>query len=216
MRIRDPVCGMVLEWEEAVEYVVVDEQVFYFCCPACAQRFRDSPQDTRKPEPPDACNMPRRPLASPMTGSPRSVPVDAVPWIADRNLDEFEAALFRAWRRRLPQDSRARPECRTLERALLIQTLAPGNPERHRRSEVLTAAEIARLRAPRIDGNRIRAELRVLPEALEEALLETGLSTAQVSTCVQKARTFIEDVEHWLGQDRRELLRERGAGRGTS
>lgn len=199
MRIRDPVCGMVLEWEEAVEHVVVDDQAFYFCCPECADRFRDGLTNGRAPQPPDAADMPTRLSVARETASSGSVRADAVPRVADRNLDDFESALFRAWRRRLPRDCRARPESRTLERALIIQTLAPCNPERRRRSEVLTAAEIARLRDPRIDRNRIRVELRVLPEALAETLLEAGLSAAQTSACVRKARAFLDDIEHWLG-----------------
>ncbi len=213
MRIRDPVCGMVLEWEEAVEHVVIDDQAFYFCCPECADRFRDSLTNGRAPEPPDACDMPTRHTVARETASLESVRADAVPRVADGNLDDFEAALFRAWRRRLPPDCRARPECRTLERALVIQTLAPCNPERRRRSEVLTAAEIARLRDPRIDRNQLRVELHVLPEALEETLLEAGLSTVQTSACVDKARAFVEDVEHWLGRAGREGRVFRAVGR---
>jgi len=210
MRIRDPVCGMALEWEEAADCVVVDDRAFYFCCPACADRFRDSLGNGREPEPPDTCDMPTRLSVVRETGSLESVRAEAVPRVADRSLDNFEAALFRAWRARLPRDFRARPECRTLERALIVQTLAPSGPERRRRSEVLTAAEIARLRDPRIDRNRIRAELHVLPEALEETLLKAGLSTTQTSACVRRATAFIEDIEHWLGQAGRQAQEHEG------
>jgi YHS domain-containing protein len=202
MRIRDPVCGMVLEWEEAVEYVVVDERVFYFCCPACAVRFRESLAGKRKPEAPEACDgPPPHGLPADVPASLESVSAGAVPRVAGQSLDDFEAAVFRAWQRRLPRDYRARPECRTLERALILQSLLPSDPERRRRSEVLTAAEIARLRTPRLEQNRVHAELRAIPGAFEEALRDAALSQVQVRACMRKVRMLVQDLEFWLRRD---------------
>ena len=44
MRFRDPVCGMEVRWEEAVDYEVVGPIVVYFCCSGCASRFREDPE----------------------------------------------------------------------------------------------------------------------------------------------------------------------------
>lgn len=203
MRIRDPVCGMVLEWEEAVDYVVADERVFYFCCPACAVRFRESLAGTRRLQAPGACDGPpphRLPVQAP--APQESVSAGAVPQVAGQSLDDFEAALFRAWQRRLPRDYRTRPECRTLERALILQTLVPSDPAERHRSEVLTAAEIARLRTPRLERNRVQTELCAIPGAFEEALRDVALSQAQVSACIRKVRMLVQDLEFWLRCDR--------------
>lgn len=205
MRIRDPVCGMVLEWEEAVDYVIADERVFYFCCPACAARFRESRAGRRKLQAPGTCDGPpphRLPMDAP--ASLESVSAGAVPRVAGQSLDDFEAALFHAWQRRLPGDYRTRPECRTLERALILQTLVPSDPEGRHRSEVLTAAEIARLRTPRLERNRVQAELRAIPGAFEEALRDATLSQAQVDACIRNVRMLVQDLEFWLRRDGRQ------------
>ncbi|MEJ2678545.1 MAG: hypothetical protein P8174_05635 [Gemmatimonadota bacterium] len=203
MRIRDPVCGMVLEWEEAVEHVVVDERVFYFCCPACAVRFREGLAKKRTPEAPEACDgAPPHRLPVDVPAWQESVSAGAVPQVAGQSLDDFEAALFRAWQRRLPQDYRARPECRTLLRALILQSLVPSDPERRHRSDVLTAAEIARLRTPRLERNRVHTELRAVPAAFEEALRDAALSQVQVSACMRKVRMLVQDLEFWLRRGR--------------
>ncbi|MEJ2219103.1 MAG: hypothetical protein P8099_21160 [Gemmatimonadota bacterium] len=157
----------------------------------------------RKLQAPVACDGPalhRLPLDAP--ASLESVSAGAVPQVAGQSLDAFEAALFQAWQRRLPADYRTRPECRTLERALILQTLVPSDPEGRHRSEVLTAAEIARLRTPRLERNRVQTELRAIPGAFEEALLGAALSQAQVDACIRKVRTLVQDLEFWLRSDR--------------
>nr|NIQ53390.1 YHS domain-containing protein [Gemmatimonadota bacterium]NIU73537.1 YHS domain-containing protein [Gammaproteobacteria bacterium]NIY07933.1 YHS domain-containing protein [Gemmatimonadota bacterium] len=49
MTVRDPVCGMCLEWEEARAFQRVGDAVVYFCCPGCATRFDEDPDRYLEP-----------------------------------------------------------------------------------------------------------------------------------------------------------------------
>lgn len=41
----DPVCGMIVETATARHHSTLDDQVFYFCCPACKRLFERNPQE---------------------------------------------------------------------------------------------------------------------------------------------------------------------------
>lgn len=39
----DPVCGMTVEPDDAADSVTYENEVYHFCCPGCADAFRDDP-----------------------------------------------------------------------------------------------------------------------------------------------------------------------------
>jgi xanthine dehydrogenase accessory factor len=41
----DPVCGMIVETATTRHRSNLDDQVFYFCCPACKRLFERNPQE---------------------------------------------------------------------------------------------------------------------------------------------------------------------------
>lgn len=44
MKVKDPVCGMKIEKEEAVEKVEYMGKEYYFCSQECAEKFKDNPE----------------------------------------------------------------------------------------------------------------------------------------------------------------------------
>ena len=48
--VRDPVCGMLIEPQDAVSHQEYEGQTYYFCNPSCAERFAARPQEFLEPE----------------------------------------------------------------------------------------------------------------------------------------------------------------------
>lgn len=44
-RVKDPVCGMEIEAEDAVATEEHEGETYYFCSQDCADSFRESPED---------------------------------------------------------------------------------------------------------------------------------------------------------------------------
>lgn len=42
--VKDPVCGMKVEVEEAPVQTTYREKTYYFCCPACRDKFKEEPE----------------------------------------------------------------------------------------------------------------------------------------------------------------------------
>lgn len=42
--VRDPVCGMRIEPEDAADSILYKEIIFYFCAPACKKEFELDPE----------------------------------------------------------------------------------------------------------------------------------------------------------------------------
>lgn len=223
MQIRDPVCGMAIGWEEATDYVVEGGHVYYFCCPGCAGRFRQDRTHYRGlPGPGES----RTPLAScPPPASPRTwvlpgsrghgltaVPVASLPRVGPVTLDQLERLVVQEWRRRLGSDGVRRLQARILERGLL--SLAVATPDDHHDIEVALAAEVARLRAPGLEGQRVMTELLALPEAICAALERVGVDRPRAAAMMRSIRTSVNEVTEWLRFDRSECRRESGAGVG--
>ena len=48
--VRDPVCGMMIEPQDAVSHQEYEGQTYYFCNPSCAKRFATDPQALLEPK----------------------------------------------------------------------------------------------------------------------------------------------------------------------
>jgi Cu+-exporting ATPase len=42
--VRDPVCGMWIEPEDAADILLYKEKIFYFCAPGCKIAFEKEPE----------------------------------------------------------------------------------------------------------------------------------------------------------------------------
>ena len=47
---KDPVCGMQIEESDAAGHVRYEGQTFYFCSPACKEKFDANPSQFNKQE----------------------------------------------------------------------------------------------------------------------------------------------------------------------
>ncbi|MGK7312666.1 MAG: YHS domain-containing protein [Candidatus Longimicrobiales bacterium M2_2A_002] len=45
MTVKDPVCGMQIEKEDAVARVEYKGKAYYFCSEDCSSEFEDNPED---------------------------------------------------------------------------------------------------------------------------------------------------------------------------
>lgn len=55
--VRDPVCGMQVTPEKAAASAVHDGKTYYFCCPACLEKFRANPAPYLPTETDPVCGM---------------------------------------------------------------------------------------------------------------------------------------------------------------
>jgi len=42
--IRDPVCGMWIEPDDAADIMLYEDKIFYFCAPGCKKAFEKEPE----------------------------------------------------------------------------------------------------------------------------------------------------------------------------
>jgi YHS domain-containing protein len=42
--VRDPVCGMWIEPDDAADVEIYKEKIFYFCAPSCKKDFQENPE----------------------------------------------------------------------------------------------------------------------------------------------------------------------------
>lgn len=49
-RVKDPICGMEMAPEDAVDSVSHAGRTYYFCSPSCAERFKADPESRASPE----------------------------------------------------------------------------------------------------------------------------------------------------------------------
>lgn len=205
MRYRDPVCGMEIRWEEAVDYEVIGPVVAYFCCAGCASRFREDPDrhvDVRawmagEGLPTDSdCGGDPLPLAPEEATARRTRTLATAPRVGDLTLDEVEALVVRNWHRLLGgQPDRLRT--RTLERALL--TFALTNDQKRRLDlDRLLAAEVARLRVRAVDRDRIEQELAHLPGAFAVVLLNASVGPAETASLYDAVNAKLDRIRPWI------------------
>ena len=45
MSVKDPVCGMTIEKDDAVGTSVYQDQTYYFCSNDCKEEFDENPED---------------------------------------------------------------------------------------------------------------------------------------------------------------------------
>lgn len=205
MRYRDPVCGMEIRWEEAVDYEVIPPVVVYFCCAGCAARFREDPErhvDVRawvagEGDPADGtCGGEPLPLAPDEATARGSRTLATALRVGDLTLDELEALIVRHWDRLLGAEP-DRLRTRTLERALLTYALAE-DPDRRRDIDRLLAAEVARLRARTVDRDRIEEELALLPRAFAAVLLDVSVGPARTARLYEAVEAKLEKIRPWV------------------
>ncbi len=150
-RVRDPVCGMEIDPEEAVDSVEYAGRSYYFCSPDCAARFKADPESYASPE-----------QAEPSPTSEKAV--DTVP-SATTGFPEGARNV----RVELPIVGLDCPVCAENVRKVLLRV--PGvqralvNPTTH-------MATIA--------YDRSRTDLLKLSETVRDAGYQVGLATARV------------------------------------
>ncbi len=52
MAVKDPVCGMEIEPEDAVARVEYEGRDYYFCSESCEEEFKENPEDYAESEGP--------------------------------------------------------------------------------------------------------------------------------------------------------------------
>ena len=50
MSVKDPVCGMEIEPEDAVARIKHEGRDYYFCSESCEEEFRENPEDYAESE----------------------------------------------------------------------------------------------------------------------------------------------------------------------
>lgn len=195
MTVRDPVCGMCLEWEEARAFRRVGNAVVYFCCPGCAARFEEDPERYLEPgaDPDVDVDCPpapgRRSILS--HGIPSTVPPDRLPQVGALSLDAFEDRVHEAW----VGPGRSGEECRVLSRALLCRVLGWAEP---RRIRVRIAAEISRLRSHCDDVAAVLERLAALPYAVAAAARDAGLPANEIDRLQSAMAREVVEAGLWL------------------
>lgn len=206
MKQRDPVCGMEIGWEEAVDHVVVGPVVMYFCCPGCARKFRDDPVahvDVRawlgEESPavdPGACGG--EPLGHDASGVARkSISHDAVPRIGRHTIDEVDALVVRRWRRLLGLNPTSALRARVLERALLLRAVAATEEELAYADRAL-AAEVVRLRSRDPDPYRLHRELEAMGTAFEAVLADLEVGPTELVRVHERIASGLEESRTWV------------------
>ncbi|MGK7312500.1 MAG: hypothetical protein ACN0LA_09695 [Candidatus Longimicrobiales bacterium M2_2A_002] len=195
MTVRDPVCGMCFEWEEARAHQRVGDAVVYFCCPGCAARFSEDPERYLGPGadhdavvdcPPDPG---RRSILS--HGISATVPVSRLPRVGALPLDAFADRVQRACAR----PGRPGTDCRVLGRALLLRVLGWAEPHR---ISVRIAAEISILRHQCDDVAAALEQLAALPYAVAAASREAGLCGAEIDRLQSAMAREVAEARLWL------------------
>lgn len=49
-KVKDPVCGMEIERDQAAAQVEYQGQIYYFCAPGCKAQFEREPQKYAQPD----------------------------------------------------------------------------------------------------------------------------------------------------------------------
>ena len=206
MKLRDPVCGMEIGWEEAVDHVVVGPVVMYFCCAGCARKFRNDPVahvDVRAglgDEPPvvepGACGGEPRGLDAAGVAR-KSISCGAVPRIGRHTIDEVDALVVRRWRRLLGPERTPTLRARVLERALLLRAVA-GTEEELAYAERALAAEVVRLRSRDPDREGLRRELDALSSAFETVLLDLEVGPDELARAHERIASGLAESRRWV------------------
>lgn len=207
MRLRDPVCGMEIGWEEAVDYAVVGPVLVYFCCAGCARRFRDDPVGHVDvgawlgEEAPvvdrHACDGEPREDGGPPERARKSISRAAVARIGRHTLDEVDALVVLRWQRLLGPSGGSALRARVLERALLLRAVA-GTEEELAYADRALAAEVVRLRSRDQDRNRIRRELDFLAFAFGAVLPDLEVGPAELAGIRQRIEGGLADIRTWV------------------
>lgn len=205
MRFRDPVCGMEIRWEEAVDYEVVGPVIVYFCCTGCATRFREDPAqhvdvhawvEGGDRAVTGACGGEPLALQPQESSARRSRTLATAPRVGALTLDEGEALVARHWRRLLGDDQ-GQLRTRTLERALLTFAIT-GDAHRRKDIDRLLAAEVARLRTREVDTERIEAELALLPRAFAAVLMDVTVGPAETAELYEAIEMKLAEIRPWV------------------
>lgn len=199
MRLRDPVCGMTIDGEDAAGTVRHGSAVYSFCTEACMSAFRRHPErfvgslDDSDGRGEIAPNGPRTRDAATVARCPycgEEAHATAAPPVVGRlSLDECEAIILGEWRRRLGRE--AGPEHRGgIVRTLLIAALeAEGGESRAPVPDHLPRAAGAGDRAPdAVSGYR---ESSALSRAIWDVLSTSGLP-------FDRATSLMGWIDRWL------------------
>lgn len=195
MTVRDPVCGMCFEWEEARAFQQVGDAVVYFCCPGCAARFDEDPERYLDPGADHGADVDcppapgRRSILS--HGIPSTVALDRLPRVGALRLDAFEDRVHEAW----VGPGRSGEECRVLSRALLCRVLGWADPHR---ISVAIAAEISRLRSHCDDVAAVLDRLAALPYAVAAGARGAGVPANEIDRLQRAMAREVVEAGLWL------------------
>lgn len=169
---NNPICGMLITWEEATDFEVTGDAVAYFCCPGCAARFREQERT--------GTGTGRKAREGRSAGTGPAARVGSL------TLDDFEVLVLAQWRQTVGYAADRRCMARTVERAVLSLAFAAVDESERHRIEVLLAAEAARLRGDPLSQTRAATELEALPGVIDSSLRRTDASpgeSARISRC---------------------------------
>lgn len=206
LRLRDPVCGMEIGWEEAVDHERVGPVVVYFCCRGCASWFRDQTRhvDPRAWLAEEAANLKpgmccgRAPTDGRHGFVSKALHHQAVPRIGSRTVDDLESSVLHQWRGLLRLDQVSALHTRVLERALLLRCLARASDDLVEIDRRL-AAEVARLRdSCELNPGHIEVELEALLCAFARALAGLDLGPAEGERVRHAFETGLQEARTWL------------------
>ena len=193
MKLRDPVCGMLIERTQAAGSTSYGPVTYYFCATACMDAFRtdparyfhrahtagglrvdavDAPMSTQPPAAGRSC---------PYCGSAAHA-VHEPAAFGELTLDESVAITRSEWRRRLGYEAYGRDHAGELIRSLLLCALAPAEPEHGAAARVHLAAAAAALANAPNAALHVKRELQALSDALWQVLATSGLPLDRVAT----------------------------------
>jgi len=216
MQIRDPVCGMRLEQDQAVAVANHGGRDYHFCSPNCEKAFTGDPdrfveaetgQDNGGPladrsrdahgDRDLADGLDEDSTACPFCGAETSVERVGTAELGLLSMEELETMVRNEWRRVLGKETYRRPHPRSLVRSLIQHARAPDDSDRRKMAEEELWAEIATLETWGLSRQSMRSELLALTQATLNVLEETAVSFEGTQSILAWIETFVDDTLGW-------------------
>jgi YHS domain-containing protein len=216
MQIRDPVCGMRLEQDQAVAVAKHFGRDYHFCSPSCEEAFTGDPDrfveaetGLEKGRPSGDCSrdthgdsdsadgLDEASTTCPFCGTETSVARVGTAELGSLSIEELETMVRNEWRRVLGKETYGRSHPRSLVRSLIQYARAPENSDRRRMAEDELWAEIAALEAWGLNRQSMRFELLALTQATLDILEETAISFEGAQSILGRIETFVDETLGW-------------------
>ncbi len=216
MQIRDPVCGMSFDREEAVAVVEQAGEDYRFCSPGCAEAFAQDPdrfieiQESLPVDQPLSDRFRGRlddpdeigatePLSTtcPICGVETGVARVCQTELGSLGLVELETMVRNEWRRRMGSEAYRRPHPRSLIRSLVVYALAPESLARRMTAENEVWSEVAMLESWGLSRQAMRAELQELMQATLDVLADNCAEVDESRAILDPIERMLEETLSW-------------------